>query len=146
MEELNISELKKLSSIIKPSNFRSFLNNKVKEGKLKTSLEIFVNNEGSLKNYIARGSVENLNASISKKFRLSKTNFRYFLDNEDVLIKKINGNLEDFKISNGDLRLNLDNGIKLNSNFDSSINLDEKNFVKYKELFKKYNLKYKIKI
>ena len=78
MEELNISELKKLSSIIKPSNFRSFLNNKVKEGKLKTSLEIFVNNEGSLKNYIARGSVENLNASISKKFRLSKTNFSFF--------------------------------------------------------------------
>ena len=99
-----------------------------------------------MKNYIARGSVENLNASISKKFRLSKTNFSFFRLNEDVLIKKINGNLEDFKISNGDLRLNLDNGIKLNSNFDSSINLDEKNFVKYKELFKKYNLKYKIKI
>ena len=82
---------------------------------------------------------------------VSQKNFVYqklilvFLDNEDVLIKKINGNLEDFKISNGDLRLNLDNGIKLNSNFDSSINLDEKNFVKYKELFKKYNLKYKIK-
>ena len=139
LEELNVSELKKLSSIIKPSNFKSFLNNKVKEGKLKTGLEIFLNNEGSLKNYIARGSVENLNASISKNFNLSKANFSFFLDNEDILIKKINGSLEDFKISNGDLRLNLNDGIKLNPNFDSSINLDEKNFAKYKELFKKHN-------
>ena len=145
LEELNISELKKLSSIIKPSNFRSFINNKVKEGKIKTELEIFLNNEGSIKSYIAKGSVENLNTTILKNFSLIKTNFSFFLDNEDILIKRINGKLEDFEISNGDLRLNLDNGIKLNSNFDSSINLDDENFVKYKELFKKHNLKYNIK-
>ena len=145
LEDLDISELKKLSSIIKPSNFKSFINNKVKDGKIKTELEIFLNNEGSLKSYIAKGSVDNLNASISKNFTLTKTNFSFFLDNEDILIKRVNGKLEDFEISNGDLRLNLDDGIKLNSNFDSSINLDEGKITKYKELFKKHNLKYKVK-
>ena len=41
-EELDITQLTKLSSIIKPSNLRSLINNKIKEGKLISEIDIFL--------------------------------------------------------------------------------------------------------
>ena len=44
------------------------------------------------------------------------------------------GKINDMEINNGDIKLNLANGIKLNSNFISNINLDSKkikNLIKY---------------
>ena len=41
-------------------------------------------------------------------FNLSKTSFSFFADKNDILIKNILGNLEDIKIFDGDIRLNLD--------------------------------------
>ena len=61
-EELDITQLNKLSSIIKPSNFKSLLNNKIKEGKFISEIEIFFNNDGSLENFIVKGDVKNLKA------------------------------------------------------------------------------------
>ena len=46
LEELDIIQLNKFSSIIKPSNFKSFLNNKIKEGKLVSEIEIFLDEKG----------------------------------------------------------------------------------------------------
>ena len=45
LEELDINELKNLSKIIKPSNFKSLLNNKIKEGKLISEIEIFLSDQ-----------------------------------------------------------------------------------------------------
>ena len=41
-------------------------------------------------------------------------------------MKKIFGNIEDISIFDGDVKLNLENGIKLKSNFNSKLNLNEK--------------------
>ena len=41
LDELDIVQLNKLSKFIKPSNFKSFLNNKIVEGKLISEIEIF---------------------------------------------------------------------------------------------------------
>ena len=41
LEELDIKELNRLSKIVKPSNFKSLLNNKVKSGKLISEIEFF---------------------------------------------------------------------------------------------------------
>ena len=57
---------------------------------------------------------------------MSKTNLSFFADKEDILIKNIIWEIDNIKINNGDIKLNLENGIKLNSNFISNINLDEK--------------------
>ena len=42
LDELDISELNKLSSLIKPSNFRNILDNNIKEGKLISEIDIFL--------------------------------------------------------------------------------------------------------
>ena len=51
--QLNINKLKKLSANIKPSNFKSFVNNKIKQGILNLELEAYLNENYLLKNFIA---------------------------------------------------------------------------------------------
>ena len=137
LKELNLEDLNNLSSIIKPSNFKSFLNNKIKNGKLISKIEIFLDSKGSLKNFIAKGKVKNLNIELISGLNLTKTSLSFFADKDDILIKNIFGNLEDILISNGDIKLNLENGIKLNSNFNSKINLKKKDLNNYELILDK---------
>ena len=51
MDELDIMQLNQLSAIIKPSNFKSLLNNKIKAGKLVSEIEIYLDEQGLLKFY-----------------------------------------------------------------------------------------------
>ena len=111
LDELDIMQLNQLSAIIKPSNFKSLLNNKIKAGKLVSEIEIYLDEQGLLKNFIAKGNVKDLEAELINGFNLSKMSLSFFADRNDILIKNILGNLEDIKIFDGDIRLNLDNGI-----------------------------------
>ena len=140
LEELDISQLNKLSPIIKPSNLKSILNNRIKKGKLISEIEFFLTEKGTLKDFIASGSVKDLEVELLNKLYLEKVSLSFFADKNDTLIKNIFGKFEDIKIDNGDIRLNLENGIKLNSNFNTIINLDEKLFFKYSKLFKNFDL------
>ena len=63
MQELDIYQLNKLSIIIKPSNFKSLLNNKIKEGKLISEIEIFLS-EKAFKNFIAKGYSKRFKAEL----------------------------------------------------------------------------------
>ena len=64
LEELDITQLNKLSVMIKPSNFKSLLNNKITKGNVISEIEIFLNEEGKLKDFIAKGNVTDLEAEI----------------------------------------------------------------------------------
>ena len=64
LEELDVIELNNLSKLIKPSNFKSFLNNKIKDGKLIS--EIDMKRNSSLASSIRVYILENL----SKKTNL----------------------------------------------------------------------------
>ena len=57
--------------------------------------------------------------------KLSKAKFSFFADKEDILIKKIFGNIDTIKISKGDIKLDFREGLKLKSNFYTTINLDK---------------------
>ena len=128
LEELDINQLNKLSTIIKPSNFKSILNNRITEGKVMSEIEIFLNKEGLVKDFIAKGSVRNLKVELINNLYLKNTSLSFFADKNDILIKKIFGNIEDISIFDGDIRLNLENGINLKSNFNSKLNFNERIF------------------
>ena len=130
LEELDIVQLNQLSKIIKPSNFKSLINNKIKEGILVSEIEIFLTEQGVFKDFIAKGSVKDSKVELFNGLNFSRANFS-FADKSDVLIKNIFGDLEDVKISDGDIKLNFEDGIKLTSNFNSKINLDELLLNKY---------------
>ena len=135
LEELDINELKNLSKIIKPSNFKSLLNNKIKEGKLISEIEIFLSDQGNLNNFIAKGIVKDLKIEFINNLNFSNVNLGFFADKNDILIKNIFGDFEGIKIFDGDIQLNLENGIKLNSNFNSKLNLDKNLSKKYAKFF-----------
>ena len=145
LEELDVDELNKLLVIIKPSNFRSLLKNKIKAGKLNSQIDLFLNNKGFLDNFIAKGSIKNLKAELMNGLIFTQTNFNFFADKNDILIKNVFGNLADIKISDGDIKLNLEKGIKLSSNFNSNFNFDEEKFNKYERLFKKFTFAQNLK-
>ena len=139
LKELDIIQLNKLSAIIKPSNIKSILNNKIKKGKLISEIEIFFTDEGSLKDFIAKGKIIGLETEIFDGLKLTKTNLGFFADKEDILFKNIFGFIGETKISDGDIKLNLENGIKINSNFNSKFNYDENSFKKFPKVFNKIN-------
>ena len=138
LEELDIAKLKKLSSIIKPSNFKSLLNNKVKEGKIISEIEIYLNDGGTFKNFIAKGKVKKLRVEILEDFNLKNTSLNFFADQNDILVKNIFGNLNDIKITEGDIKLNLESGVKLNSSFNSKIKFNASLINKYEKYLNKY--------
>ena len=135
--EIDLSQLDIFSSAIKPSNFKNFLVNNVNNGILICTIEIFSNRYGELNDYIARGKVKNLKADLINNFTLSEGRFNFLADKEDILIKNFFGNLEDFQLSNGNIKIKILDGIKISSNFDSKTNLDEKFFDKHGILFGK---------
>ncbi len=145
LEELDITQLNKLSLIIKPSNFKSILNNKIKKGKVISEIEIFLTEQGAFKNFIAKGNVKDLKIELFSGFNLNKLELGFFADKNDILIKNINGYFEEIKISDGDIKLNLEKGIKLKSNFNSIMNLDEKSLKKYSSLLNDYKFNKNIK-
>ena len=140
LDELNYNQLNNLSVLIKPSNFKNFLNNKIKKVKLISEMEFFLDKNGDLENYIIKGKVTDLKTNLFKDLMLSNTNLSFFADKEDILIKNIFGKIDNIEINNGDIKLNLVNGIKLNSNFISNINLDSEKIKKFNEVFEKFNI------
>ena len=147
LEEFDIITLKSLSSIFKPSNFKTLLNNRIKEGKLLSEIDIFLNEDGLLKDFITKGEVKNLKIQLTNSLNLEETDFSFFADKEDILIKNIFGEIENIKILDGDIKLNLDKGVKINSSFRSEINADQKfldrnsSFLNNQKIFHLNNLK-----
>ena len=139
-EELDIIQISELSTIVKPSTFKSLLNNRIKEGKLISEIEIFLNDDGLIKNFIAKGTVKDLRVELQKNINFKEVNLSFFADKNDILIKNIFGFLEEIKISDGDIKLNFEKGIKINSNFNSKIDFGEKVTEKYTKFFKKYDV------
>ena len=137
LNKIDIEQLKKLSVIFKPSNLTSFINNKISQGKLSTELEVYLDNNNIIENFIARGSVTNLKAEIINNVNLEKTSFNFFADNSDVLLKNIKSETGPFKISEGDLKFSTTSEISIETNFRTNI-IYKNNFLNYKNLIKNY--------
>ena len=140
LDELNYAQLNDLSKFIKPSNFKNFIKNKIKKVKIVSEIELFLENNGELKNYIIKGKVTDLKADLFNDIILSNTSLSFFSDKEDILIKNIFGKIDEIDIKDGDIKINLDNGVKLNSNFISNINLDSEKIKKFNQALEKLNL------
>ena len=145
LEEIDIIQLNQLSKFIKPSNLKSFLNNKIKKGKLISEIDFFFSDQGELKNFIAKGLVKDIEAKINDQLSFTDAKLSFFADKSDILIKNIFGTLGAVKIFDGDIKINLENGIKLVSNFNSKLNLDEKFSSKYSKLLNRFDILKSIK-
>ena len=132
--QIDINQIKKVSKTLKPSNFKSFLNNRIKKGKLNSEIEIYLKNENLLDNFIARGSISDLEIEFPQNFKLRESSLTFFADKTDILLKNFESKSDFFQISDGDVKMNLSSGISLESNFKTKIKYDLKNNSK-KHLF-----------
>ena len=138
LHQLDIEQLKKISVNFKPSNFTSFLNNKIKEGQLNAKFNVYFNNDNLLENFTASGSVLNLKTKIINDIYIKKTKFDFFADKTDILLKNIFSESGPLKILEGDLKLKISKEISLVSNFKTNlINTDlPEDYISYIKEFK----------
>ena len=125
LNQLSIFELKKISVNFKPSNLNSFLNNNIKQGQIDSEIEFFFNKENIFENFITKGSVSNLEASLIDNLSLKNASFNFFADSSDILIKSFFGEMQPFKINDGDIRIKLNPNIIIESSFNAKINYDK---------------------
>tara|TARA_B100000767_G_scaffold217655_1_gene205391 strand:+ start:4351 stop:6534 length:2184 start_codon:yes stop_codon:yes gene_type:complete len=137
LNKLDIEQLKKISVTFKPSNFTSFLNNKIKKGQINTELKIYLDNNNVLENFTASGSVKNLKAEILKDINIEKTNFDFFADKTDILLKNISSDGGPFEILDGDLKIDMFEEISLRSNFKTKLKFNKQS-KKYINLIKDF--------
>ena len=75
--ELDIERIKEIVKYSKPSNFKRFLLNEVKNGQLNFNLDLDLK-ENEIINYEINGFVKNFSAK-NKKINLKKTSFIYLI-------------------------------------------------------------------
>ena len=96
--QIDINQIKKVSKTLKPSNFKSFLDNRIKKGKLNSEIEIYLNNENIIDNFIARGSITDLEIKNFKNLNLKESSFTFFADKTDILLKNFESKSNFFEI------------------------------------------------
>ena len=135
--QINVQQLKMLSKSFKPSNFKSFINNKLKNGKINAEVEFYLGEKNSFNNFIARGKVTNLIAEITDDLDLENTSFSFFADRTDILIKNFFGKIKFLSIENGDLKADLSKEINIETSFKSILNHNGKieNVSKFSQKF-----------
>ena len=135
-KEIDISELKKIAAKTKPSNFKSLIMNKVKKGKVVLNLKLYFDNKLNLNSFIAKGFVKSFDIEIDKELKLKNTNFNFFSDSSDVLVKDINGEMNGVSIQAGNLQIKRDKETIVKSNFTTKIKLNKNNFLHYSSFIK----------
>ncbi len=139
-KEIDIDHLKKIILKTKPSNLSSLIVNRVNEGKLTFSSELYFNDNLDIDNFIVRGEVNEMNGSINSHLNLENTSFNFFADSSDILIKNVQSNLDGILIKNGNLQIQKDKQIKLKSDFATKIKINENNITSYLPLINNKNL------
>ena len=143
-EKIDLEQFKRHSILLKPSNFSKFLQNNVNKGLLDTDLEIYLDRNNLLSNFIARGTVTNLEANLLKDINLKKVKFDFFADKSDILLKNFYGSMNFLNILDGDIKLDLSQNIDISSNFTTKIKF-ESFPEEYKNLIKNFKFVHELK-
>ncbi len=139
-KEIEISELKKIVIQMKPSNLNSFINNRIEKGKINTNIEIYLSNTQKIENYIIKGEVKDMVIKLDTDLRLSKTNFNFFADQSDILIKNIKSKSEGVSIDNGSLKIEKGEDISLKADLNTKIDIKKDSKLKFLPLLRKINI------
>ena len=138
--EINIDQLKKIMIKTKPSNLNSIIRDKVKNGQLKVNLELYLNDNLKIDNFIARGEVKDMEGIIVNNLIIKNTSFSFFSDSSDIIIKNLKSKMDGIVISNGNLQIKKNQEISLQSDFNTEIKINKKNIMNYSPFIK--NIKF----
>ena len=132
-------ELKQIQTAalrIKPSNFKTYLLNNLKQGKLNELVAIIsLNNNYEIIDYKFNGSIEGVDVLLPKSHIVKDLNLNFAADKNLVLLNSINASYNGLKILNGSINLENKDEIFIKGKFDSKFNFNEQDinsFIKNK--------------
>ena len=140
LKQIDINKLKKIIIKTKPSSFNSFITNQVKNGKLTSNIEVYFDNNQKINNFITKGKVKEVEAVIKNNLILQNTSFNFFADKSDILIKDIKSKMNGLLIKEGNLRIDRNKEVTINSDFLTEIDINKKNINNYSSYLKNYKL------
>ena len=121
---------------IKPSNFKTYLLNNFKQGKLNELVGIIsLNNNYEIIDYKFNGSIEGVDVLLPKSHIVKDLNLNFAADKNLVLLNSINASYNGLKILNGSINLENKDEIFIKGKFDSKFNFNEQDinsFIKNK--------------
>ena len=122
-------ELKQIQTAalrIKPSNFKTYLLNNLKQGKLNELVGIIsLNNNYEIIDYKFNGSIEGVDVLLPKSHIVKDLNLNFAADKNLVLLNSINASYNGLKILNGSINLENKDEIFIKGKFDSKFNFNE---------------------
>ncbi len=130
IKEIEISTIQKLAVIIKPSNFKSFLLNNISNGKVKSNVDLKLDKNFSIINYKAKGYVENINLSISKKIDIKDANFNFLVGDDQITIDSISSTIKGISIDGGTIKIDKKNQLNIKGMLQSKVNIDNQELKK----------------
>ena len=121
---------------IKPSNFKTYLLNNLKQGKLNELVAIIsLNNNYEIIDYKFNGSIEGVDVLLPKSHIVKDLNLNFAADKNLVLLNSISASYNGLKIVNGSINLENKDEIFIKGKFDSKFNFNEQDinsFIKNK--------------
>ncbi len=139
--ELNVEKLKTILVKTKPSSLNSFINNKVKKGKLITEIEFYLNNNQKIETFIAKGEVKEMEVNLINNLQVKNASFNFFADSTDILIKNVKSDTDGILIKNGHLQIQKKEKISIKSDFNSEIKINKNNIENYLTFIKNFEFK-----
>ena len=129
--QINISEvdhksLDGLIKIIKPSNFKSILLENLKEGSIKSNLNLKFDDDLKITSYIIDGYVRNFKLQYNN-FDINKSSFIYTLRNNSGEISNFSGKINNLAFNNAKIEYLNENEITLNIKSDINGVINNKN-------------------
>jgi len=135
IEKFKIPDIQKLSTRIKPSNFKTYLLNNLYGGEIEKGLfDLNIDSDFNLVDYKANGSIKKINIVVKKNFEIKDISFNFKIDNNLSLINSIKASHKDINISNGSVEILREKDIEIKSKFNSDFNLNE---TQLNKIFKK---------
>ena len=126
LENFNAKDVQKLAIRIKPSNFKTYLLNNVKNGEIeKILIDIKLDDEFKINDYKVNGSIKKVTFKVTEDLLIKNVSFNFISDKNLTLINSLNARYENISISNGAVTLKRDKEINIDGNFNSQFNLSE---------------------
>ena len=123
LENFNAKDVQKLAIRIKPSNFKTYLLNNVKNGEIeKILIDIKLDDEFKINDYKVNGSIKKVTFKVTEDLLIKNVSFGI---KNLTLINSLNARYENISISNGAVTLKRDKEINIDGNFNSQFNLSE---------------------
>ena len=140
LNTFDVKDIQTMAVRIKPSNFKTYLLNNIKGGKVKKLLvDLKLDKNSKIINYKINGTVQKINLIFLSNNLVNDISFNFIVDKKLSLINSINAKYNGVSISNGSIDLQNNKIYEINGKFDSLFNFSEDNL---KKLLIKKNLKF----